>query len=171
MGITIEREYRTIDKSSWGEGPWNAEPDKIQGIDEETGYPVLAVRVPWNGALCGYVGVTEEHPTFGLSYDEVDKFGPEEDNWRGFRVHGGLTFAGPCQENAEETGICHMPNPGQPDHVHWFGFDMAHCDDICPATEAKYKFSSGNPWAQYRTLEYVLAECSNLARQLKQAEG
>jgi hypothetical protein len=36
--------WTTIDKSSWGNGPWQTEPDKAQWQDEETGLPCLAVR-------------------------------------------------------------------------------------------------------------------------------
>lgn len=55
----------------WGDGPWIGEPSKIQGIDPDTGYPVLAVRNSWNGSLCGYVGVAEGHPAFEKHYDDV----------------------------------------------------------------------------------------------------
>ena len=79
---TIEYTYR--DKSSWGDGPWQSEPDKIQWLDEATGLPCLIVRGPV-GALCGYVGVPEGHPHFEQKYDDVD-----------VRVHGGLTFASFC---------------------------------------------------------------------------
>lgn len=62
-------EYHTADKSTWGEGPWQDEPDKVQWQDEETGYPCLIVRNPHMGFLCGYVGVPPGHPAHGLSYD------------------------------------------------------------------------------------------------------
>lgn len=75
-------EYRTVDKSNWGNGPWQNEPDKCQWRDEATGLPCLIVRGP-SGALCGYVGVSEGHPAFGKDYDSVAA-----------DVHGGLTFAG-----------------------------------------------------------------------------
>lgn len=62
-------EYRNvIDKSQWGDGPWQSEPDKIQWQDEATGLPCLIVRGPV-GALCGYVGVPKTHPAYGLHYD------------------------------------------------------------------------------------------------------
>ena len=60
-------EYRTIDKSTWGEGEWQNEPDKKQWQDEETNYPCLIVRSPVSGSLCGYVGVSEGHALFGKS--------------------------------------------------------------------------------------------------------
>jgi hypothetical protein len=59
------KEYRTIDKTLWPRGEWDDEPDKMQWQDEATGLPCLIVRGPV-GALCGYVGVPEGHPCFGL---------------------------------------------------------------------------------------------------------
>lgn len=60
--------YTTVDKSTWGDGPWQSEPDKMQWQDEATGLPCLIVRGPV-GALCGYVGIAPDHPAYGLSYD------------------------------------------------------------------------------------------------------
>ena len=95
------KEWHTVpDKESWGEGPWIAEPDKMQWQDEATGLPCLVVRNN-GGALCGYVGVGMRHPMFGQHYDE-----PE------VSVHGGLTFAGECANTKDESkGICHV-HPG-----------------------------------------------------------
>ena len=77
-------EWRTKDKSAWGPGPWQEEPDKRQWQDEATGLPCLIVRNN-GGALCGYVGVPKGHPDHGKDYDAVD-----------VDVHGGLTFADTC---------------------------------------------------------------------------
>lgn len=60
-------EYTFVDKSKWERGEWDKEPDKIQFEDPETKLPCLIVRGP-SGALCGYVGVSEGHPFFGLDY-------------------------------------------------------------------------------------------------------
>lgn len=62
-------EYRTQDKSEWGPGPWQDEPDKVQWLDPVTNYPCLIVRSQVSGSLCGYVGVPKEHPAYGLDYD------------------------------------------------------------------------------------------------------
>lgn len=62
------RSWNSVDKSAWGDGPWQSEPDKMQWQDEATGFACLIVRDPM-GALCGYVGVPETHPAHGLSYD------------------------------------------------------------------------------------------------------
>lgn len=164
--ITPEREITYLDKSTWGDGPWQSEPDKIQWTDEVTGLPCLAVRNSWSGNWCGYVGVAEGHPAFGLSYDEADKLAPaDEYDYSSFRVHGGLTYSAFCQtgKNAEDRGICHVPQPGQPDRIWWLGFDCAHCDDLSPAVLLRYDKS----YCVYRTLEYVQSECADLAAQLK----
>jgi hypothetical protein len=84
-------EYRTIDKSAWGRGPWQSEPDKMQFTDEATGLPCLIVRGP-SGALCGYVGVGKSHPYFEKDYDDC-----------GVSVHGGLTFARFCHDASREN--------------------------------------------------------------------
>lgn len=80
-------QYHTADKSLWGPGPWQDEPDKLQWTDEETGLPALIRRVEHLGHLCGYVGVTPEHPLWGINYDEtpssIDKI-----------LDGGITFVG-----------------------------------------------------------------------------
>lgn len=88
------KEYRTIDKSEWPRGEWINEPDKKQWTDEETGLPCLIVRTPWGGNLCGYVGVTSNHPFHGKEYS-VDGLEIE--------VHGGLTFASGCASHSEES--------------------------------------------------------------------
>jgi hypothetical protein len=154
-------EYRTIDKSEWDRGPWDAEPDKVQFTDEATGMPCLAVRNPEMGFWCGYVGVSEGHPAFGKGYDDVSA-----------EVHGGLTFADTCQPSETDSrGICHIPAAGEPDHVWWLGFDCAHAWDISPgrsAYERRHNLPEiGASWdSSYRTLAYVKRECANLARQL-----
>jgi hypothetical protein len=168
--ITIDREYRYLDKSAWGDGPWQSEPDKQQFIDEATGLDCLLVRNPWSGHWCGYVGVPEGHPLFGLHYDAADDHAaPDDEGYRQFRVHGGLTFADICQEGGEETSICHVPAPGRPDRVFWFGFDAAHAGDLRPGDAplfAKLKMRHNTLREVYRTAEYMQAECARLAAQL-----
>ena len=178
MTITPIREYRTIKKDAWGEGPWLAEPDKVQWQDEATGLPCLAVRNPRNGNWCGYVGVSEGHPAFGLPYTEADNLGPEDEHgWHGFSVHGGITYAAFCRDDGEEeTGICHVPQPGQPDHVYWLGFDTAHAYDLVPgfwtiAGDQYREIIGSHPNFGYRTLAYVQEECTRLAAELQAVAG
>jgi hypothetical protein len=105
---------REYDKREWGEGPWQTEPDRVQW--SHAGFACLVIRNHLFGNWCGYVGVPEEHPYFGKSYDDV----PVE-------VHGGLTYEGLCNEH-----ICHAPEPGFPETVWWLGFDCGHAFDLLP---------------------------------------
>lgn len=157
--------YTTIDRKAqgWPSGEWDGEPDKVQWQDEATGMPCLAVRHPTSGHWCGYAGVSPDHPLYGKGYDDV-----------GFDVHGGITFTDPCQPGDDESkGVCHLPDPGEPDHVWWFGFDCAHAGDYSPK-DKRYEEERGypftvQPYENYRTLEYVKQECANLAAQLAES--
>ena len=154
--------WTTIDKTSWGPGPWLDEPDKEQYADEATGLPCLVKRSPLGGNLCGYVGVSEGHPWFGKDYGEIDA-----------EVHGGLTFADFCQEGDEARTICHVPGPGEPDRVWWLGFDCGHTWDVTPGMEARERAYGHEPicipGTTYTTVAYVKAECASLARQATEA--
>lgn len=110
-------EYRTVDKSEWPRGEWDDEPDKVQWPDPATGLPCIARRA-MRGNWCGYVGVAPGHPLHGRDYDSVGEH---------IECHGGLTFAEACEPNAHAArDICHLADAGEPEHVHWFGFDCAH---------------------------------------------
>jgi len=149
-------EYKTTDKSDWGPGPWQDEPDKMQFPDPITGLPCLIVR-NFSGALCGYVGVAEGHPYYGKDYNNIEA-----------DVHGGLTFANACSPGGDEAKhICHLPGEGEPDHVWWFGFDCAHSGDLSPKMHQRY--GSLHYAESYRTIAYVKSEIASLARQLAEA--
>lgn len=203
-------EYRWLDKSAWGDGPWQSEPDKRQWPDEATGLPCLMVRGT-SGSWCGYVGVVSTHPAYGQDSDKPD-----------VEVHGGLTFAHGCadqsraaweefckrnptlktqaerfpngdaaralkkwegcfedyghwRERMHETAICHLPEPGEPDDVWWFGFDCAHAGDLMPGINAVLA-EIGSPSLPrygdetYRDVAYVAGECARLAQQLAAIE-
>lgn len=175
------KEYRTVDKSTWGPGEWQSEPDKMQWPDPETGLPCLIVRGPF-GALCGYVGVPSTHPWHGKGYsanvgecrDTCE--GSKEDGYHYnctpqamVEVHGGLTFSDACADTTEESQhICHLPDPGEPDHVWWFGFDCGHSGDACPASDARDRERGWGSMRSgyYKDLAYVKREVTALARQL-----
>lgn len=163
-----ERSYTTIDKSGWGEGPWQEEPDKVQFADEATGLPCLIKRQPSLGHLCGYVGVPPGHPAYEVDYDDVRVPSGDEDGWP--VVHGGLTFSDHCRPGPEAEAICHVPAPGEPDDVWWLGFDCAHGGDLAPGMRAALVAAgsalSGYPGDTYRDIEYVRAETARLAQQL-----
>lgn len=150
------QQWTTIDKSAWPRGEWDNEPDKVQWPDADTGLPCLAVRNSAFGHWCGYVGVPPGHPQHGKGYDYVDA-----------EVHGGLTFANTCRPGDDEAhGICHVPEPGEPDDVYWLGFDCGHGWDTSPAYLARYPQFPDPKEATYKTLAYVQAQCAALAKQL-----
>lgn len=156
-------EYRTVDKSTWGAGPWQSEPDKKQWQDMATGLPCLIVRAP-SGALCGYAGVDQQHLFHGKSYMDIDHL----------ECHGGLTFSESCHPNeTPETGICHITGPDEPDHVWWLGFDCAHCNDLTPGSDALMRSVLGNAaflsHGVYRDFSYVTQQVTQLAQQLHHA--
>ena len=157
--MTPTLEYRTIDKTSWPRGPWDQEPDKKQFEDQATGLPCLVVRNRDMGFLCGYVGVPPGHPAHGVKYDELD-----------VDVHGGPTFSEACMEGDQERSICHIPGPGDPDHVWWIGFDTGHAFDFMPGHRARMQSYGLDlhtlEGEEYRTLAYVESQCAELARQL-----
>jgi hypothetical protein len=213
--------YTTINRAElgWPSGPWDGEPDKLVWRDKEAGYPCMIVRTPWNGHLCGYVGVPQGHPDFGKNYDDVD-----------VQVHMGLTFSDSCQEPTLEQyekflnpdkdalykqsveaanfpdgdsaryvrerckqldncktfeewreyqmqrRICHVKWPGETE-VWWLGFDCAHCDDTAPGDAARdIKYADNPDWPKwpggrhgtYKTVDFVKAEITALAIQLKE---
>ena len=149
------------DKPTWGDGPWQSEPDKIQFVDRATGMPALIVRNDF-GALCGYVGVSKGHKAHGMHYDDP--------LLRDINVHGGLTFSGGCSHGDEATMICHVPDKGEPDDIWWLGFDCAHLGDVCPAMDARSKAlgipSLSSEDDRYRTVSYVKRHIAKLALQL-----
>lgn len=107
-----------LPKSEWGEGPWQHEPDKMEWRDKETGLPCLIVRGPV-GALCGYVGVPQTHPAYGLSYDGIP-----DDQFRAIQkqfmkrlpyfnklMAGGADFAQATVKMSE--GVLERPEPSE----------------------------------------------------------
>ena len=142
----------------------------MQWQDEATKLPCLIVRNR-AGALCGYVGITSNHPWFELEYDDALDGSMDTDYTkptpeRLITVHGGLTFSNSCQPTTDEShGICHLPEPGEPDHVWWFGFDCSHCNDYSPMMD-KYHSNPLPGQNVYRTISYVQSQCASLAKQL-----
>ncbi len=168
-----EREEITIpvaDRTGWGAGPWDDEPD-YETWRTAVGYPAIARRVGRNfaGHWCGYVAVPPGHPWHKQGYDDIRT---AEGEWPD--VHGGLTYAEFCNPKA---GVCHVPAPGEPEDVWWLGFDCAHSADFRPG-DGVYWRSHGHPeWARpefgetYKTLAYVKAECERLAQQARVCEA
>lgn len=188
------KEYHDVDKSNWGPGSWQEEPDKVQWRDESTGLPCLVVRNSSGGNWCGYVGVGLNHPLYEVEYSKGSKalkqalerrkqepigenpsfavltacaLGGEldPDPETVFQVHGGITYSDHCQGR-----ICHEVEAGEEDLVWWFGFDCGHWNDYAPGTDAFLKSQGlgGLTHGTYRTLEYAKSQCQKLAEQLRE---
>ena len=149
-------------REGWPSHEWDGEPDKVEWRDADTGLPCIAKRQPTSGHWCGYVGVPPGHQYHGKDYGDVYSADPD------IEVHGGLTFADECQEGPPEEAICHVPEPGEPDHVWWLGFDCHHAWDLAPS-DFLWRDRHGWPIDHdkvYRNLPYVRSECRYLARQI-----
>lgn len=138
----------------WGEGPWLDEPDRVEF--RHMGLPCLITRNPEMGSLCGYVAVPPGHPWHR-------KFDPP------VVVHGSCNYASPCSQL-----VCHVPEPGEPDNVWWFGFDCGRAFDLVPGFMALVKLDPAleSPLTKlferhiYRDYPYVEAHVRSLAEQL-----
>lgn len=145
-----------VDKTQWGPGPWQDEPDLVEWWVR--GIPCLIVRSDVAGALCGYVAVRRGHPYYFRDYDSVP-----------LECHGGLTFSG--------DGV-YMHTPGW----WWLGFDCAHWGDAIPGIAGRMRHAEeffrveGAEHAEafarlmrperaesYRDLEYVTAQVEAMA--------
>jgi hypothetical protein len=155
-------EGRAIDKSKWGAGPWQDEPDRVDFI--AFGFSCFARRHPQHGHWCGYVGVPREHPFYGKPYGDVEG---------ALEFHRGINYSALCDEAGD---ICHVPAPGMPADVWWFGGDFGHGFDLCPGIDARWREAReafplipelpGMPRDTYRALPYVRQNIEHLAEQL-----
>lgn len=169
---TIEYTNPQIDREGWPAGPWDDEMDKIQWLDEATGFPCLIVRNRLGG-LCGYVGVPRGHRFYEVDYDNVsigDDDGPyDENNYP--PAHGGLTYANKCLDGPEDQTICHVVEEGEDDDVWWVGFDCAHAFDLLPgmlALNKKYGEFPHHKEDTYKNVAYVKRNVEELAAWLKE---
>jgi hypothetical protein len=165
---------------AWGAGPWCDEPDRVEF--DAHGLPCLMQRIPM-GTWCGYVAVPPGHPLHGKQPSArvfcadrsklavrgiipafLEAMREDDDSTVSLDVlldvHGGLTYADACHGK-----ICHVPKPGEPDNVWWFGFDCGHCDDLSPGLAAVLGVTF--PGATYKNAAYVREQCEALALQLR----
>lgn len=146
------------EREKWGPGPWQNEPDRVEWRKPGSPLPRLVVRGPM-GSWCGYVGLPPGHPLHGKGWGA-----PEVE---ALQIHGGVTYGEACAGD-----ICHVPAPGEPDHVWWLGFDCAHLGDLSPGLNATIrKVGTGRPYGTgetYRDLAFIVAEVEELAAQVEQ---
>lgn len=129
--------------------PWITEPHQVTWTDEETNLPCVILRHEM-GFLCGYVGIPQDHPMFGLTLKECKNI---------FRIHGGITE---CRYLSNEEVLTTWENYHQSKHyldAWFFSFDCGHYGDFIPGRE---DISFGI----YRDIKFVKEQCKLLARQL-----
>ena len=165
---------QAIDKSAWGAGPWQDEPDRVDFV--HAGFACLALRHPEHGHYCGYVALPPGHPLHGKDWGETPAT-------RDLDFHHGINYTAPCDGGM----VCHTPAPGEPDNVWWIGGDFGHTWDECPGRDARMREVAamsrerGDTRAAelfervieplgmrpvYRALPYVRREIEQLAEQL-----
>lgn len=122
---------------------WEYEPDFLEYKDQNTGYKCYIKRNKV-GALCGYV-VAKKPELF------INK-----ETWEiGFEIHGNVTF-NDFVENKQN----------QKEYL--VGFDCAHMGDVVPTLYELQVFYE--PVESYKNIQYVIKECSKLAKQIKKLE-
>lgn len=156
---------RYIDKSSWGEGPWQDEDDWIAWINPDApNHHNLVIRHSNLGHLCGYVGVDERSQWYQRHP------GPQIDV-----VHGGITLSGFSRGPENSPGAFRVTNGANLQEIWWFGFDCGHAADYFPAqatpwlnlgaTPAMVNVMTGNP-ENYKTVDYVVDQIDSLREAL-----
>ena len=148
--IAKELQESWVDKSSWGPGPWQQEPDRIEWRGKRPLPLFDSTRRIWGSMwLCRGTG---KPPWYMMYYNEV----PAE-------VHGGLTYGDMCRP---ESHICHTKTKDDFE-PYWLGFDTGHFGDLCPGANATYAHLGGGTLfpGRYRDVGYVKAEIENLLEQ------
>ena len=120
---------------------------------EAFGLPCYLLRNKSLGHWCGYVQVPEDSRLFGKNYNFYSQsengISALEKAINDINVHGGLTYAGERRKDGDW----------------WFGFDCGHFGDLCLY---QLDYNLGDSCAVYKDKEYVINECKNLAKQIKE---
>ena len=134
LWITMQftKVYHFADKSTWGDGQWQHEPDKCLWQDKTTDYHCCIRRSPGSGSWNGYCAVRKDHPCAGLNCDDEPVASID--------IHGGLTYteaAIPIDEHGGDPNLSPEYRIGDPEwakYALWvFGFDCAHVWDLIPS--------------------------------------
>lgn len=178
--VPVEAVFHVKGVAPITKGPWNAEAEKVAWWDEMSGYGCIIRRSVKNGALAGFVGVGPDHPLFNFEQRAIESLG--------VRIHGGVNYSWPCQENEPEwRSVCHVGDstsrgqvaarlertfnqPFRHDDMWWVGFSCDQPDDILPNDKNDYAVESaldGLSHRVYRDEAFVYEQCVYLAAQFK----
>lgn len=151
----VEARIGGMDKTTWGDGPWQNEPDFEDFM--YLGFQCHIRRHSANGNFVGYVAVHEGHPWHGVNYDGIRA-----------EFHGGITFAGRYEEIYADEYLV--------------GGDFGHSHDFSPAHHAamqeiysrRTSLAPSRPFDElkrgYKDIEYVRIQVQELARQALEAK-
>jgi len=110
--LTNEVALTEFDKSDWGPGPWQSEPDLLMWRAKAPPHYRCQVSRNYFGSLNGYVAIPPGHPAHGIHFRDA--------RIRGLPSHRGFTWAGEATAG------------------HWvLGFDCGHGFDTQPASNAR----------------------------------
>ena len=125
------------------------------------GYPCVVLFMPM-GFRNGYVGLPKGHKYYGVNYDEIP-----------ISCHLGLTYSDYSLSMQDDK------------NTYWIGFDCGHCCDGYDLEKLDEYFGEEpsvtneimrdwrrktNEQHEFRTLDYVKAECMKIVDQLE-SEG
>lgn len=128
-------------------GPWSDEPDYLEF--NHLGFLCILKRNLSFGNWCGYVRVPNYH-----QWSILKEAGIDDPVSNSIRVHGGVTYIGPCFEDDSDHKL--------------IGFDCAHGGDLLPLTQ-KDRWRHHTSWETYKDIKFVTSEVKNLAIQACQA--
>ena len=151
-----------FDRHQWRKGKWTTEHDVYIWVDSETNYDCLIVRHRL-GYLSGYVGVTEQHPLYGLSTSEPLV--------AALKIHGNSIWSDSQIREKDEDYLLSIPLvlTQRKETLWWLGFGCYHDLDLIPCLfSLSPKITEGE---SYKDVEYVTKEIISLARQLKILES
>jgi hypothetical protein len=162
-----------MDKTLWGAGPWQMEPDQL-----EFEYKGFKCELKRNhvGCWCGYVGIPKDNPILADIDDinDEDYMNMDYDNIP-LDVHGGLTYGKLVED------------------LYWVGFDCAHLGDYWPKSledrarmnevlksetisnpaivQALKNFLEGSSLriddtSSYKDMDFAIGECKSMVDQI-----
>ncbi len=158
-----------IDKSAWGDGLWQNEPDAVSWVDGRSGLNCAMMRHPLFGSWLGYVAVEPGHPLHSKSYrDRIpipsELLDREVMIDRDFGVIEALLNAFEPDDGTASLAIL-LPAHGSityseidTDDFWWFGFDCCHADDWAPGLMTGTRLRE-----VYRDHDYVYGITTRLA--------
>ena len=127
--------------------PWEHEPDHLLFMSE-AGYICEIKRHEW-GHLCGYIFIPFGHPDYGKTNLGLGGAAPD--------VHGGWTYSDTRGDGDDEDGGEYTV----------FGFDCNHSGDYAPGGMV---YQDVNPPSNYKTIEFVVNQLEQAAKQFKERE-